>query len=113
MTVATFKPAQVNLNVTASTSTVIGTYVVPALTTAIVTAGSICNKSTTTDATVSVSIWNGTSDIAFIYQNQPLPKNSTLTFAGIDTKWTLGAGQGIRFNCTQIADAVMGVMEVA
>ncbi len=112
MTVATFQPAQVNLNVVASTATVIGGYTVPAATTAIVTGGVITNK-TANAGTVSVSIWNGASDIAFILNNAPIPGNGSISFAGADTKWTLGAGQGIRFVCNQTADAVMGVMQVA
>jgi hypothetical protein len=112
MTVASFQPAQVSLNIAASTPTVIGGYIVPGATAAIVTGGSITNK-TGNAATVDVSIWNGASDIAFIYKTLPLAANATLLFAGADAKWTLGAGQGIRFNCTQTADAVMGVMQVA
>ena len=112
MTTATFIAAQVNLGIAASTPTVIGAYVVPAATAALITGGSICNK-TASAATVDISIWNGASDIAFIYKAQPLPANSTLLFAGADSKWTLATGQGIRVNCTQICDAVMGVMQVA
>ena len=112
MTTATFIAAQVNLNVTASTSTVVGSYVVPAATTAIVTGGAITNKANAA-ATLNVSIWNGSSDIAFILYNQNMAAYETKFFAGPDAKWTLGAGQGIRFNCSQIADAVMGVMQVA
>ena len=112
MTVATFISAQVNKAVVASTPTVIGAYVVPGATTAIVTGGSICNNSASA-GTVDVSIWNGSIDVAFILKAQPIAGNSTVFFAGADSKWTLGTGQGIRFNCTQIADAVMGVMQVA
>lgn len=112
MTTATFTAAQVNLNVVASTSTVIGAYVVPAATAAIVTAGTVTNKSGS-PATLSVSIWNGSIDIAFIASGITLPANGTFSFAGADAKWTLGTGQGIRFNCSQIADAVMGIMQVA
>jgi hypothetical protein len=112
MTTATFIAAQVNLNVVANTATVIGAYVVPAATTAIVTGGVITNKSVST-ATLSVSIWNGSTDIAFIASGISMPAGSSFSFAGADAKWTLGVGQGIRFTCNQIADAVMGVMQVA
>ena len=112
MTVATFIPAQVNLNVAGATPTVIGGYVVPASTAGIVTAGTIANK-TAGAGTVSVSIWNGSADIAFILYQAPIPANGSICFAGADAKWTLGAGQGIRFNCSVTADAVMGVMQVA
>ena len=112
MTTATFIPAQVNLNVAASTPTVIGAYVVPASTAAIITGGVVTNKSGAA-ATLSVSIWNGSADIAFIVSGIALPAGSSFSFAGADAKWTLGVGQGIRFNCSQTADAVMGVMQVA
>jgi len=112
MTVATFQSAQVNLNVAASTPTVIGGYTVPASTAALITGGSVTNKSASA-GTVSVTIWNGSSDIAYILYQQAIPAGATLFFAGADSKWTLGAGQGIRFTCTQVADAVMGVMQVA
>jgi hypothetical protein len=111
MTVATFQPAQVNLNVAANTATVIGGYTVPTPAAAIVTGGTITNKSASA-GTVSVTVWNGSADIAYILYQVPIAANGSVVFSGADSKWTLGTGQGIRFTCTQIADAVMGVMQV-
>jgi len=112
MSTATFKSAQVSLNVSAGTPTVIGGYVVPASTSAIVTAGAITNKSAS-NALVDVRVWNGSSDIAYILYQVTVPPGASVSFAGADSKWSLGTGQGIRFNANQICDAVMGIMELA
>jgi len=112
MTTATFKSAQVSLNIAASTPTVIGGYVVPAATSAIVTGGCVTNKSASS-ATLDVRIWNGSSDIAYVLNQVTLPPYGSINFAGADAKWTLGVGQGVRFNASQICDAVLGIMELA
>ena len=112
MTTATFLSAQTSLNIAASTPTIIGGYTVPAATTAIITAGAVTNKSGS-NATLSVTIYNGSSDIAYIANGINLPVNGTFVFSGADAKWTLGAGQSIRVNCSQICDAILGVMQVA
>jgi hypothetical protein len=113
MTIATVQPAQVSLNV-GTTPTVIGAYVVPGATTAIATGGSCANK-TAGVIKVSVSVWNGSIDTAFILYQVIVPPNGTVFWAGNDSKWTLGAGQGFRVvsDTATSVDAVLGVTQFA
>jgi hypothetical protein len=93
-------------------STAVGSYTVPAATTATII-GLLCSNRTTTDITVDIGHYTG-SVLTYLVKDAPVQTGSTMIAVGGTQKLVLEPGDSIRVrsNIASSVDVIMSILEI-
>jgi hypothetical protein len=110
MQTATLSGIQATANITTSLTT-IGSYIVPAATSAVISQLTLCNK-TAGAVTVQVTLYNGTTDFYVLY-NYSLAANTSVNVIGLSGPIILPTSWSVRALCSALSsvDATMSVTQ--